>query len=372
MSSTSQIITDILVTLLQSNELRQLIEEHGVITNGTKLTENTNSSSSIGSSNPSNDIRTNSSTTTNACCDFSSCKSIHLTDEHKDSISTDNKTNSVLLRQNVTNDFGAGTEILEAILKGNGYLESIDKNVKTVADQKDLISTSEKEKAVKEDQIKSLPSTDNTNQKLFNDIYGSAILQDTINKFSGDCTRNLEPIKPEVIRAQITLTNNIKETGNIIDKIASEKTVIGCTGLSGYTGAGGENIAVGYAAIPENEKVSHENCIRIPKGLSKVLGSWRGVIGQNLVKVRFECTSEKFALLTYISICTPPTAPFSNRSFVQEASEMLSSKVHYSKTFGENLLNIEDVMGQSLTAWVTDTDIIGKLADGSIVNLKRK
>ena len=372
-SNTAQKITSMLEILLRSDDFRRIAKDY-IEPNTPSENVKTNESTSTASPQSPSQLPSQSPTYPNMCCNFESCKSIHPV----------NNSNSA---------------ILETLAKGNGYLESIDKNVKIVAEQ----SSIESEKAVKDNQIKGLSSTNNTNQIPFNDIYVSATVQDALNTFKGDQTfglesheekliklfdgirlaadmgvkiretfdkcsnKHLEPIKPEVIRAQVVIGENINATGNI-DKIKNDQ-VSGCIGP---TGIYGQNVAVGHSVKPEEVILIHENCIKIPKGLYNVLGSWRGVIGQNLVKVRFECTSEKFALLAYISICIPPTPPFSTYSTVQEGKEVLSSKVTFCKSFGENVLSIEDVMGQSLTAWVTNTDIIGKLADGTAVNLKRK
>jgi len=102
--------------------------------------------------------------------------------------------------------------------------------------------------------------------------------------------------------------------------------------------------------------------------LKNILGTWKGCIGNNLVSVRFEFTSESKNLLVYFTVCAPPMAPFDRFSIMNSNPETLASKVYYNRN--TNTLFIEDCVLGPMTVWVVNNTIIGKLTNPEVnINL---
>ncbi len=187
---------------------------------------------------------------------------------------------------------------------------------------------------------------------------------------------------------QIKLEELIKTIGNVHSKIPNSTNVATapvCIRFPNSTNVATAPVCIRFPnstnvatdavciRIPNSTNVATES-IEVPSQLKGILGTWKGYIGANLVNIRFEFTSERKNLLAYFTLFTQPSVPFNDYSdMISAAPETLSTKVKYSNLRGTLFIEDCTVVDQAtvthMTAWVINNNIIGKLTDGSQVNL---
>lgn len=193
-------------------------------------------------------------------------------------------------------------------------------------------------------------------------------------------SRNVTGYIPEPLRAEVKIvekleTNNTaKGSNNIVGTSATSapntsirNDATCCTGPVRYTGDIGSTSPSTKTKDTEDDG---PNLIETPYYLEKILGTWKGVIGPNLVSIRFEFTNQTKMLLAFFTQFTVPTVPFNRHSHLDNCPEVLSPKVNYNSYSKE--LFIEDATLGTVIAWVINDNIIGKLTDGSHVNIVKQ
>lgn len=111
--------------------------------------------------------------------------------------------------------------------------------------------------------------------------------------------------------------------------------------------------------IPKKE----ENSVNHIELNEKILGDWKGFIGCNNVKIRFEITNQTNKILAWCSICTHDAV--NGRA---ETPEMISTKVRYNYLTGDLL--IEDMSLGPIFGWVTSNSIIGNVPTGNVILMR--
>ena len=156
-----------------------------------------------------------------------------------------------------------------------------------------------------------------------------------------------EPLKKDVLNANANAVAYI-----------NQPTPISSRGQSGPTGVSE------LPKLVETTKVSPT--INIPSNFKNILGTWMGMIGTDMVNIRFEFTSSSKKLIAFHTLFTQPEPPFTSDSKPLAGEENIYTKVIFNHA--TLTLLIEAGRG-SMTAWVVNGVITGKLADDRQVNL---
>lgn len=214
----------------------------------------------------------------------------------------------------------------------------------------------------------------------FDEVFIDTAVKDAIDSFSASKPRVAMPISVQT-PVSISLTplpntvinalsdqekNRVAVNHSVLPQYSSPICQTGCTGQIGYTGVSGSQAQNNSPSTKPDPDAEFKYII--PSHLRTLIGDWRGLIDNKLVKVRFETTNRSH-VFAYVTVCTPPTPPFGQYADMtcNTNEEALASKVRFNNTKGT--IFIEDTPMGAMSCWFNDDTIIGSLASGTSVHL---